>query len=313
VLPIEILDGSKERIMARYDTGTYENHMSLGLATTMGFELDYAFKISLNLPNGTSMYSLGRVTASLRFLQTHAMDPARASVFTCCFNVFDKLISPVLLGMNFLAETETLSKYTHRLKAVPKHAGIPKRILSMGDATSRVSCMIDGKFAFAHADTGSEIALVDMQYVQSHCLDILPGCEAIMFADGSIDYTQGSVNVLLTLPGSGLFRRASWQKVTFHIMEGCSFDLIFDEGLVEACGIFSGSCASLEMSTYDHMTSLASIIHLGAVEKAIVKAKVQVQNLIESAKSFQESETTKRDYTDGKCSQLSCGRKSDDL
>lgn len=50
VLPIEFMDNDKREIMARYDNGAYGNHMSLTLATTMGYELDRKIQPSSSFP-----------------------------------------------------------------------------------------------------------------------------------------------------------------------------------------------------------------------------------------------------------------------
>jgi hypothetical protein len=298
VLPIEFINGTGMILLARYDTGTYENHMSLELATTLGYKPYPVSKDSFTLPNGTKMHSIGIVTASIRFSHTNSTD--KAEPIECCFNVFDELVTPVLLGLKFLAETETLSKYTDRLKTVPKDVSALKRMCSVGVETNRISCMIDSKLVFAHADTGSDIALVDSRYVQAHGLEVVSGCEAFLFADGSVGYTQGSVDVLLTLPASGDSGRYSWQKVQFHIIQDCSFDFILDEELVQACGIFYGSCSSLELCTDEHATSLAPIIRLGAIERAIIKASDQTKALTKSVKSSNKPEIVPVDQNEGK-------------
>lgn len=139
--------------------------------------------------------------------------------------------------MTFLKATETLSKHRYRLKTIAGLNTGVHRICSIGGATSRISCMINGRLVYPQADTGSEIALVDSRYVEANGLKSLPGCEKLMFADGSVGYTQGYVDVILTLPASGGMGKILWQNVCFHILRGCTFDFIFGENLVEDYGI----------------------------------------------------------------------------
>jgi hypothetical protein len=182
--------------------------------------------------------------------------------------------------MTFLKETETLSRYRHRLETIADKTPGVHRICSVGAAMNRISCMIDGRLVRPQADTGSDIALVDSQYVKAHGLKLLPGCEKLMFADESVGYTQGCVDVLLTLPSDQVIGRIPWQKVRFHVLENCSFDFIFDEDLVEDYGIFQATCNSLEICTDVDADSIVPIIHLGPVESAIAKARDKIKALV---------------------------------
>jgi hypothetical protein len=304
-LPVKFTDGKKQEIMARYDTGTYGNHISLALATAMGYELDRSFQPSFKLPNGDHLRSIRRITAKIRFLRTTSTDD-KGDIISCYFNVYDKLVIPVLLGITFLEDTETLSKHRHRLKTIADRNLDVHRICSVGAATNRISCMIDGRLVHPQADTGSDIALVDSQYVEAHGLKLLPGCEKLMFANGSVGYTQGCVDVLLTLPSGGGMGRIPWQKVRFYVLENCSFDFIFDEDLVEDYGIFRATCNSLEICADVAADFIAPIIHLGPVENAIAKASDKIQALVKSSKPATVVELVQAEENGGylRCSSL---------
>ncbi|KAH6851652.1 hypothetical protein B0T12DRAFT_394911 [Alternaria alternata] len=291
--------------MACYDTGTYGNHISLALATAMGYELDHSFQDSFKLPNGNHLRSIGRITAKIRFLhKTYTHD--ETDVISCHFNVYDRLAIPLLLGMTFLHGTETLSKHRYRLKTIADYNLCLHRICSIGAATNRISCMINGRLVNSQADTGSDIALVDSQYVKTHGLELLPGCEKLMFADGSVGYTQGCVDVILTLPTAYDKGRTPWQKVRFHVLENCSFDFIFDETLVEDYGIFQETCKSLEICTGVDADVIAPIIHLGPVENVFAKASDKIKAMLKPQRPATVGESAKAEQN-GKyltCSQL---------
>ncbi|KAH3951199.1 hypothetical protein HBH53_063520 [Parastagonospora nodorum] len=142
--------------------------------------------------------------------------------------------------------------------------------------------MIDGRLVHPEADTGSDIALVDSHYVRAHDIKLLPSCEKLMFADGSVGYTQGCVDVLLTLPSDNDLGRIPWQKLRFQVLENRSFDFIFDEDLVEDYGIFHATCNSLEICTDVYADFIAPIIHPGSVENAIAKASDKIKVLVKS-------------------------------
>ncbi|KAH7074133.1 hypothetical protein FB567DRAFT_597292 [Paraphoma chrysanthemicola] len=316
VLPITFMDACQMEVLARYDTGTFENHILLEVAASMGYEVDDSVRKSFQLPNGNIVHAIGQMTAQIIFSGGEAKHWTEPTALR--FNVFRNLAAPVLVGMSFLIATETLSKHRYRLKLVTEKSLGPHRVFSAGTATNQVCCMIDGRLVYAHADTGSEIALIDSRYVDRHGLDKLPGREKIMFADGSIGYTEGCVDVLITLPvreepaesiastGRSLdvpdarpreevHVREPWQNVRFHILKNCTFNVIFSEDLVGDYQIFRNSSSSLELYTPDSIASIAPIIHLGAVEKAITHAKQRVQTMTHSSKPSKSKLTSHPD------------------
>jgi len=281
-LPIVFnVDGRNQQIMATYDTGTLENHISLKLATSMGYKISFdpKHRRELKLANGTTIKAAGRITAKLRFARAVADDDN--SVLTCEFNVFEELVLPALVGIAFLQATETLSKHSSRLIDLPSDLPTPLHVCAIGAATNQVSCEVDGNIARAHADTGSGIALISGEYALKHGLLREYGCEKLMLADGSIDYTSGYADIevkVVKKPGKkGVFGS---QKVRFHILKNLQFDVVLDEQLVADFQIFQRSTTFLFTSVTEAMPWLAPIIRLGSMEEAVLNTSEKINGKI---------------------------------
>lgn len=87
--------------------------MSLELAQKFGYKLvaDKCHKGSFQLPDGSIIQALGRVTGQVQFIQGEG---ARLSTFTCHFNFFSRLALPALIGMAFLRANRALTTRTSR-------------------------------------------------------------------------------------------------------------------------------------------------------------------------------------------------------
>jgi hypothetical protein len=270
-----VFQGGHREVMAGYDTGTHANHISLQLALSLGYEVDPAYQSSFRLPNRKIIKAVGRITANLRFARSDLSNEMGS--MTCHFNVFRNLAISTLIGMVFLDTTQTLSKHTSRLVELPKHWKRQRHLFSMGGETNQVPCLVNGELVGANADTGSEIALISSTYAAALNLTPQPGCEELMLADGSFEHTTGFVEVLLTLLIEEPVR-APWTKIRFHILETCTFDLILDEELVSDFAVFEGDSFSLVEAREEEVATLAPIIHLGPVEKAVDKVATKAKD-----------------------------------
>ncbi|KAI4699571.1 hypothetical protein J4E81_004596 [Alternaria sp. BMP 2799] len=168
------------------------------MSRAKAIELGYTIKPSpsteagFQLPNGKIIKAVGQVVVAVQFARQMGSE---AASMTCRFNVFERLALPVLIGMTFLQATETITKYTSRMVDLPTTWKRSLRLCAVGNATNQVACTIDGRKAFAAADTGSEIALVSGEYAKKHGLLRDYGCEELELADGSLEYTTGFADI----------------------------------------------------------------------------------------------------------------------
>jgi hypothetical protein len=72
-----------------------------------------------------------------------AQDPT--SVWKCGFYIFNTLIAPVIMGMAFLDESETLTKHKYRLQEKGFLMNSPLQVCSLGVPARRILCYVDTK------------------------------------------------------------------------------------------------------------------------------------------------------------------------
>jgi hypothetical protein len=265
-----------EEIMTKYDTGTMGNHISLDLAKKLDYPIDRGpqSRGQFKMANGKTITAVGRIKADIAFLGDKQVNKT-----TCYFNVFEKLAFPALIGMAFLHATETLSKYTSRLVNLPEDCRRSLRLCAVGEATNQVQCLVNGKAVTAHADTGAEIALISAEYATRNNLVVENGCEELMLADGSIDYTKGFSDVAFSLKSSWM-QTSGWDKntVRFHVLDNLQFDVLLDEDIVEVFELFKDRAYSFIDGMLEIIPSIAAIVHLGRrLEEGIFDARQKVR------------------------------------
>jgi hypothetical protein len=94
------------------------------------------------------------------------------------------------------------------------------------------------KFAtLANADTGSEIDLISLDYCWWKCLrtqNVGFKDSQIQFADGSLAFLQGKVDVQIT------FHRTDGERMvrTFYVLENLTCDMLFGEDFLDETDAF---------------------------------------------------------------------------
>lgn len=273
--------GARE-LITKYDSGTHDNHMSLDLATEMGYEIDTseASRGSFQLPTGKIIEAIGRVSAQVRFAKDPDHEDGRV---ICFFNVFSRLASPVLIGMTFLKATETITKYTQRLVDLPPSVKRSFSLCAVGNATNRVCCIIDGRDVVASADTGSELALMSGAYAARHGLLREYSCEVLELADGSLEYTSGFADVVVQVKDRTIFGKETFTKkmVRFHVLKHLQFDVLLDEDAANQFDIFRKGLVTLASKT-SGLASLAPIVWLGSAERKVAKTVENIKDRVSS-------------------------------
>lgn len=296
------LSNGHQTVMTGYDTGTQANHMSLKLAKEMGLKVhsEGENKSKFRLANGKVVESIGRVTASVTFANGSSAD-GQGSI-SCSFNIFKTLAVPAIMGMAFLEATKTLSRFTSRLVNLPQDFRRALRICAVGDAQNEVVCTIAGEPVVARADTGSEIALVSEKFARQRRFSLQSGCEELMFADGTKGYTTGCVDLDFRLghveDGDAL---SLSKRVRFHVLRNLQFDVLLDEDLVNDFKVFQEGSSELVSNIRELIPSLAPIIHLSSIEKAISNGGRRLKGwMLSMVGREQESEPAVANG-DGKC------------
>ena len=153
-LPI-IINGAT--IRAQPDTGAESGNF---------ISQDLASKLELCIQKGTGccqrfMMGNGKIVQSIGRVQTScAFERETQTIFACWFEVFETLARPLIMGSQFLRETQTMSRFTKRLEdRSPKLDGAP--MISLIGSTYRskrlLAAPLDGRDTFVNADSGSEL------------------------------------------------------------------------------------------------------------------------------------------------------------
>ncbi|KAL8868813.1 MAG: hypothetical protein Q9174_004735 [Haloplaca sp. 1 TL-2023] len=231
VLPV-IIQG--RHVVSRADSGSEDNIMIAELADVLHANVERGpeFHKRFRTANGKIITALGRVIFDLAF----ALEPD-TNVPQCAFYVFEKLTSPVLLGMTFLRWTDTLVKHRHRFQDIEPHAVRPFQLCSLNSPRCRLYCRADLQTKLACADTGSELDLMSLAYVKERrfaVTEIEIDNSVVQFADGSTDLLAGKVAVDIIL---GTDDSTSFVN-TFYILDNLSCDILFSEEFLDKTDAF---------------------------------------------------------------------------
>jgi hypothetical protein len=309
-LPLLFQLGEKStEVCTAYDTGTHTNHISLELATDIGYSVDTSSEsqAKFQLPNDAIIKAVGRIAAEVQFVRgpKHETD-----TIVCQFNVFNELTVTVLMGSNFLQEPETITKPTSRLVDLSPGWKRSFRLCAVGNATNQVVCNVNGEDVLANADTGSEIVLVSAAYAAKYGLLQEYSCEELELADGTIVHTSGSSDVKFTVKTSeksSNYNRRSvkpmYRKVRVHVLKSLHFDMILDEDIVDDFKIFEDGVSTLLSALADGIESLATIVHLGSTEQNIVHTAEKLKTWASSVFSSRKPAAADSD-SNGKLYQL---------
>lgn len=231
-LPSEELVGSQKMVLpmiihgltidSRADSGSEDNIMSRDLISHLQLRIDDSLEHhkQFRLANGNFVSALGRINIKCAF----AKDP---SVELCCtFYIFSQLISPMIMGMAFLDETETLVKYRHRLQ--PRLLAGTPQLCSLNTSRCRLLCIVDSLPSLANADTGSDMDLMSLAYVRRRgfvMTEVDLECSTIEFADATTALIIGKVDVPVAIGGYEGHQILN----AFYVLEELTCDVLLSE------------------------------------------------------------------------------------
>ena len=207
LLDLPILIEQREHL-AIPDTGSSINAISyaalseLNLQEVIALEDDLARPDSCKLADRRMIEAVGQIWLRCAFPEAHGHEEVRDVLF----RVYSKLAMgvSVILGNMFLDATETLTKYTNRLKPRSLSLGHhPPRVMRLGPLASYMHIYINSLRTHAYADTGSEIDLISLDYAvrrEFKIHNVFGDERLIVFADGELGYLYGKVSIRVDLP-----------------------------------------------------------------------------------------------------------------
>jgi hypothetical protein len=199
---------------------------------------------------------------------------------SCLFHVFLHVVTPIIMGLQFLEETETMNKYRERLVRVPRPAFQALSICSVGKPRQLLSCGLNKNSTTATPDTGSEIDLISPQVVSELGMSVLPGEEILQLADGSNVVTSGYVRVSQSLRErlavtGGKFRVIS-TTADFYVLQVLTHRIVVGEETLDALRVFTENRHCLISADVAVYHGLSTIRHIGSVDRFVAKVKAKL-------------------------------------
>jgi hypothetical protein len=242
-LPITLNPGTiaAATVLACADTGADVNIMSEEVAKALGFtEYESGSETKqFRLANGKIIESVGKLHAICAF----GTETIALVHMLCVFHVLTKAVAPVIMGMQFLEETETMTKHRERLVRVPRPALQALSVCSIDRPKKVLSCNLHRTQTIATADTGSEIDLISPQVAANLGVSVYEGEEIIELADGTFVITSGYIFIVVSVdtPVTRLpmYDTASSTMVQFHLLQGLAHKILIGEETLEKLGVFT--------------------------------------------------------------------------
>lgn len=269
VLPMLI---GRSPLDAIADTGSDENAMTESTARGLGiaFSTKPKHRREFEVASGKKIYSSGRAIVECAF-------PERGEQkMRCAFNIFPHLITPLIMGRQFLDNTETLTKHSHRLRDRVLDACEPRRVMYLTRPARRVRCTLNLRPVLANADTGSEADLVSYDYVRRAGLTMESpedGYETIQFADGTFGRISGKVVADLHIDDNvnGALRAVTTKR-TLHVLQGLTTDVLLGEELLFQMHVFTDhSQAFVDITYFENFPQLNAITWLRQVDRSLLQ------------------------------------------
>jgi len=297
-LPITVASPKGQAtIMACPDTGSDINVISRDVAELLGLRIDcdQRWTREFMIGNGAIIESIGRAVANCSFgRESHLHYSASIE---CIFYVFRKLASPMLMGIDFLNSTKTMTEGRARLVTRPVRRLGPLRLRNIGARSLYLEGQMSTKYARVAIDSGSELDLMSLDYAKFRRFRIEANTEEVMLADGSITYTVGIVRATLNIGGSN-YRPRLFQEKIFHVLDGLTKLVILGEDSIGEFEIFTKRSNVLKEQTTAEVMSLERFIHVGHVTSRLLQLRQDTDERIERfMRRFQKKDNSVRPQT----------------
>ncbi|KAH6860513.1 hypothetical protein B0T12DRAFT_136344 [Alternaria alternata] len=287
-------------VLACADTGADVNIMSDEVARILGYSKYDALveKKQLTLANGKIVEAIGRIESACSF----GTEIGSSATMTCIFYVLLKVATPLIMGVEFLEQTETMTKHRERLIRVQRPALQALSISSLGKPKRLLRCELNFEETLATPDTGSDLDLMTPSFASSRGLEVYPAEEMVELADGSILTTTGFVRANLSIDPLNLLgfgENAEMRMlgnsaiIDFFLLEDLAHDLIVGDESLEELNVFQDLQWALTPVSYDsHLSELNAIRHLGTVDRVISKIEKLFSGASSNGRKDEESNSS---------------------
>lgn len=263
-------------ITACPDSGSDDNIMSLETAHEFGLpimDIRDPLPRSFVIANGRTVSAVGQVRLKCAF------GPVFSStvLHECVFYVFPTLVVPMIMGLDFLHSTKTLSKHHYRLIEDWVPAMQALRVCSISRPKRQVVCRVGHYVGCATADTGSDMDFVSLDFVASRAFNVEESFMEVEFADGSKTYITGVIKTNFSIGSvgdvEGFIPRTQEMALELFVLNNLNADIIVGADTIQKLQAFSGhdDCFIPSMPRLGE-SDLNIIRYIGAVERGMFRA-----------------------------------------
>ncbi|KAI5373338.1 hypothetical protein J4E82_007982 [Alternaria postmessia] len=262
-------------VLACADTGADVNIMSDDVAKTLGYsEYDVlSERKQFALANGKIVEAIGQIESVCSF----GIETEPSATMTCIFYILLKAAMPIIVGLDFLEQTKTMTEHRDRLVRVKRPAYQALSVCSVGKPRRLLECYLDFRETLAIPDTGSEINLISSSFAYARGFDVYPGEELIELADGSISITAGFVRAEVSIYIPNFHPDAPFEvcdTIDLFLLDDLIHDLIVGEEALTELGVFSECQHALIPAPHDFkFLEVNGIRHLGPVDRFFSRMK----------------------------------------
>lgn len=253
-------------IPARPDSGCEENIMSARMAEYFGLPVSRRKedKKNFRVANGKIVSAVGRVSIWSCFPE----EPWKEIQLD--FYLFPQAVTPLIIGMSFLAETKVFNENRHRLRPRKVKRRGPYQVSLLNSPMKTIHCLAESEPARGYPDTGSEIDLMSLSYVTKRGFELrtLEDEESeVLFADGSSSTLVGKTTISLIVCSNSPLEG----KLTFYVLEDLTCDMLFGEEFLHENEIFQKHQTAFGTSEADGFSDVNGIFWKTKGEKFLSK------------------------------------------
>ena len=262
-------------IGAQHDTGAEDhNFMTSKLAEDLQLRVrtKESDRKSFSMGTGKVQRAIGRVRAPCAFAKE------TGTKVKLWFYILPRLTSQLIMGSQFLRDTQTMSHFTHRLEdLLPCTPCVPmvNLISPTQQAKRRLVASIDGRQTYINADTGSHLDLMSAAYRKKYGykLDRRRECrKRLLLADATAAETIGQVRAEVTLHDGSTYLK------TFDVLPGLISEVLIGEDTLAELKIFAEHESSfMDVWGGERHFELSILKHLGFLNEFLVR-KLSLSN-----------------------------------
>ena len=270
------MNGVSVRALA--DTGADVNFVAQSIAEDLKLDLNYYppdQRPTFIMGHGREVKACAYATVAWQFKK----EPDKT--YDLVFYVLRDCIFDVMIGGMFLYATGTMTDHRDRLSRIPRpRSALHTRVVNLCGTPSRtLNGILESEDCSALPDSGAEPNILAYEYVQRRgwLLNMFPGPESyrlLQFADGSTERTEGRLRLQWTFgQGWNVAGPDAEVTVTFDVLRGCPFDIIFGQEFLDETQAFTKHADSFQEVYRDQPSGINLVIWARGFSLSALKSR----------------------------------------